>query len=297
MARADHVALDAVQLLEAGNGNPVFAGDFPEAVAAAHLVVAVLGEFLLVAVFDRQEFFLLDGGECVDERAFFEVEDAGGVDVGAVEAHFEVQVRPEGTARVAADADGIAGLDRIADVDLPAGEVGVEGGKAVAVVQNDVFAVTPAAALVADLGDDSREGGHDGAVFAMAKAEVYAAVHAVGTDAVGCRDAPAGRGYEGGSHVEDELAQGIHGGGIGGIHVGGQFGVGLFLAHFGTVVRGIGFIGRGDVRGACLGVVGDVAGIRFVYNRVAGKFAFGLGTDFILGKGCQGYHADYQKDL
>lgn len=43
LAGADHVALDVVQLLEAGNGNAVFLGDFAQAVTAADLVVAVLG--------------------------------------------------------------------------------------------------------------------------------------------------------------------------------------------------------------------------------------------------------------
>ena len=47
LTRTDEVALDVVQLLESLDADAVLAGDFPEAVSAAHFVVAVLGQFLL----------------------------------------------------------------------------------------------------------------------------------------------------------------------------------------------------------------------------------------------------------
>ena len=254
------------------------------------------GKFFLEFSLDSEQLLLLDGGQGVVERALLKVEYRGRVDVGAVELHLEMQVRPEGAARIAADADGIAGLERVADVDFPAGEVGVEGGEPVPVVQNDVLAVTPAAALVAYLGDDTGECGHDGAVFAVAEPEVDAAVHAVGTDAVGGGNATAFARDKCRSHVEDELGQGIHMGGIGGVHVGGEFRVGFFLAHFGAVIGRVGFVFGNFGRG-----VGIVACIGFVYESVSGKLAFGLrngfGYNFVLGKCCQGYHADYRKDF
>ena len=71
-----------------------------EAIAASHLVVAVFGKFLLVVRFDQLQLLLGDFRHRVDERAFFEVEYRGGVDVGVVEAHLEVKVCAEGTARM-----------------------------------------------------------------------------------------------------------------------------------------------------------------------------------------------------
>ena len=149
-------------------------------------------------------------------------------------AHFKVEVRPEGAARVAPDADGVAGLEFVADVHVPAGEVRIKRGEPVPVVQDDVLAVAPATALVADFYDFSGKSGHNGAVFAMAKAKVDAAVHAVGADSVGSGNAAAFCRDDCRGHVQLELFEFFPG--KRGVREGGKFRVGLFLAHFVLVV-------------------------------------------------------------
>ena len=110
MAWADHVALETVQLLEPAYRNPVFSGNFSEAVSATYLVVAVLGKFFLVKVFVGLQGHRVDFRLFPAEFSIFEIKDGGRVNIEPVVTHFEMQVCPEGTARIAAFADGIPGL-------------------------------------------------------------------------------------------------------------------------------------------------------------------------------------------
>ena len=157
-----------------------------------------------------------------------------------------------------------------------------EGGEPVAVVQDDIFSIPSAAALVADFNDDACKGGYNGAVLPVAESQVHAPVHAVGADAVGGRDAPACGGDKGGGHVENELACGIYHGGVGFAHVGGELRIGFFLAHFGFAVGTVRFAyGFGldnlfgeAVRCAFGNAVDYIAGVCFINNGVSRKFTF-----------------------
>lgn len=238
LTRTDEVAFDVVQLFETLDADAVLAGDFPEAVPATHFVIAVLGQFLLESTFGGEELFRIEFDAHVPECALFKVENGGGVDVDAFIAHLEVQVRPERAARVTPDADSVSGLEFVADVHVPAGEVRIKRREAVPVVQDDVLAIAPAAALVADFYDFPGKGGHNGAVFAMTKAQVDAAVHAVGADSVRpCDTAAFGR-DDGRGHVQLEFFELLAC--ECGIGKGGEFSVGFFLGHFVRVVHCIG---------------------------------------------------------
>ena len=124
--------------------------DFSKAVAATNLVVAVLGKLFLKVCFDDLQVSFVNFGHGVKEGAFFEIEYGCGVNVGAVEFHFEMKVGSERTAGVSTNTNCVAGLQRVADVDLPTGEVCVQSRKAVPVVEDDVLAVTFAATHVAN---------------------------------------------------------------------------------------------------------------------------------------------------
>ena len=256
LTRTDEVALDVVQLLESLDADAVLAGDFAEAVPAAHFVVAVLGQFLLESAFGGEQLFGIEFDAHVPECALFKVENGGGVDVDALVAHLEVQVRPERAARVSSDADGVPGLELVADVHVPAGEVRIKRREAVPVVQDDVLAIAPAAALIADFYDFSGKSGHDSAVLTMAKAQIDAAVHAVGTDPVGACDSAAFGRDDGRGHVQLELLEFLAR--ECGVSKGGELGVGFFLAHFVRVICRI---------GACFG---SSAFLEFVFDRGTG---------------------------
>ena len=126
---------------------------------------------------------------------------AQGIDAHAVLRDLEMEVRPRGVARGAGDADDLSLLHHVSHADLPAGEVGVEGGVAGAVGDDHVVAV--GAGL---LGDDHRPGlrGVDGAGVAH-PADVRALVVG-GADAAGGGPPAHGRGDVPAVHRPDVAA-------------------------------------------------------------------------------------------
>lgn len=74
-------------------------------------------------------------------------------------------------------------------------------------VEDDVFPVPFATALVTDFDYGSCKCCDDGSVFAMAKSKVDSAVHAVCADSIrGCDSSTCGR-DNGGTHVERKLLE------------------------------------------------------------------------------------------
>ena len=160
------------------DGRSVLVGDLAEAIPATDLVELVLANFLLVFGFGVFKLVGIQRDGNVPEGSFFEIKNRFGVDIDAIVTHFEVQVSAERSAGVSANANDIAGLQFVTDIDLPAFEVGVKRCKTVPVVEDDVTAVAPAAPLVADLDDFASKSGDDSTAFAMAESEIDATVHA-----------------------------------------------------------------------------------------------------------------------
>lgn len=100
-------------------------GDFPKAVTAADFVVAMLAEFLVEPFFGNHELVWVEFLDNVPECSLFKVEDCCWVEVNAFVAHFEMQMGAKRTAGVAADADGVACLQCIADFYFPTGKMGI----------------------------------------------------------------------------------------------------------------------------------------------------------------------------
>src|SRR5690606_23853654 len=70
-------------------------------------------------------------------------DDLGGVDLAAVAAHLEMQVRAGRIAGRADQADALARRHRFARVDVDAAEVSVQAGHAVGMLHLDKVAVAP----------------------------------------------------------------------------------------------------------------------------------------------------------
>lgn len=172
-AGGDVVALDAVEPLQARDGGTVALGNLGEVVAAAHLVgragcrlLAVLGGTvssrfagLLAAVASALVALgrrvvarlgvtaLVEGVTVGVSDAVLEVEDCLGIDCVAHKTGLEVQVRTGGTAGVAAQGDGLAGLDNLVGLHEEAREVAIDGLEAVLMAHNHVEAETVALKL------------------------------------------------------------------------------------------------------------------------------------------------------
>ena len=153
--------------------------DLSEAITTTNSIESALADFFLVSGFDFLELVCIERDGNIPECAFGKIVNGFGIDVNSVVAHFKMQMCTERATRVAANTDYIASLELVADLDLPAFEVGVKCCKSIAVIENHVTTVTLAASLVADLDDLACKSGDNRAVFAVAEAKVNSAMHAV----------------------------------------------------------------------------------------------------------------------
>lgn len=239
LSRTDAVRLEIVQALDVFDSRPVLVGNLAKAIPTTDLVELVLANFLLERCLDVFKLIRIERDRNVPESSFFKVKNSFRVDIDAIVAHFEVQVCAERSAGVSANANDVAGLQFVADIDLPAFEMGVKRCKTVPVVEDDIAAVAPAATLVAYLDDLTCKSGDDGPSFAMAESEIDTAVHAtVLTRSIMACNAAAFRRDDSRCHIKDEqLGRCSRRGGIRsrfdigfgfGIFAGGFFGIEVF---------------------------------------------------------------------
>src|SRR6202035_4782869 len=143
-------------------------------------------------------------------RAAGVVEDVGeGVDGGAVEADFVVEVRAGGAAGAADAADRVAAVDALAGADVDLGEVAVAGGDAEAVREVDRLAVAAGRGgehhQAVGGGEDGLAGG-GGDVDPLVDAGTVGHGIAAGAEAAG-QDAAHRRDGRGGGHPAHPLAE------------------------------------------------------------------------------------------